>query len=194
MNVEAVLLTGGASSRMGQDKGSIQIDGIPLARRIAQSLTECGIHVTVLGREPLEPYAFLRDEEEYQGPLVALHKFRPSRDWVFVVSCDLPFFNPDLVFALMARGEEAEAVIPKVDERLQPLAAVYRGTAFSKIEAVLDSGKRSMMAWVNLLAFQFFEPSELGFDPMSVNGANTPEELADLLRQQGRVQCLDIDN
>jgi len=186
MDVEAVLLTGGASSRMGTDKGALLIQGVPLARRIASSLHAKDIPVTVLGREPLSGFRFLKDADEFQGPLMALSAFVPTSQWCLIFSCDLPLFDSDAVMKLLQLGErrQEEAIIPVVEGRLQPLSGLYRSTSFSKIRDVLDGGKRSMMAWLDRIKVYSVDLKTLGVASDVFKNANTPEELSRLLSQQ----------
>ena len=88
-SIEAVVLTGGESRRMGFDKASIAIDGVPQADRIVRQFLAAGLPVTVLGRQPINGAAFLPDEEMFGGPIAALTRFVPSAEFVFVSSCDL---------------------------------------------------------------------------------------------------------
>src|SRR5437762_802955 len=123
MKIEAALLTGGASTRMGTDKASMPVGGEPMAQRIAQSLAAAGLKVTVLGREPIQGYAFLQDQEEHGGPMAALSAFSPTAEFVFVISCDYPLFDPLVVEVLLSRIGDACASVAEIRGRLQPLLA-----------------------------------------------------------------------
>ena len=99
VRIEAVLLTGGASRRMGEDKAALLVDGEPLGHRTARVLAEAGYPVTVLGAEPLEGHGFQRDASPHEGPLTALRRFKPTAEAVFVAACDMPVFDSRLVSA-----------------------------------------------------------------------------------------------
>jgi molybdopterin-guanine dinucleotide biosynthesis protein A len=153
---------------------------VPLAERIVRSLRVIDVPVTVLGREPVEGAEFLADSEQFAGPLAALSHFRPSRELVFVVSCDVPRFDASLVKVLEGRMGEHEAVVPVADGWRQPLCALYRASAFERLATVVASGRRSVMAWVDALRVVEVDEEELaslGVDPDAVRGVNTPEEL-----------------
>lgn len=177
IDVEAVLLTGGASRRMGVDKAKIVIDGEPLGERLAVLLATAAEPVTVLGREPVRGAAFLADEEAYAGPLAALRRFVPTKPFVFIASCDLPTFEPILVPLLKKLIGDAEACVPIADGRLQPLCALYRSDALVKI----PGANARIMKWVEGLEVRRVEVEELitaGIEPSAVRGVNTPEDLA----------------
>jgi molybdenum cofactor guanylyltransferase len=171
--IEAVLLTGGASSRMGEDKAKLLVHGEQLATRIARLLLEIGIPVTVCGREPLPGCAFLADTEEFAGPFVALSRFVPTRDMVFVASCDLPGFDAAIVPFLAQRIAGHSAAVPVVDGRMQPLSALYRANAFDVARQLAGEGERRMMRWIEHLDIELVPD----IDPSWLLNANSPQDL-----------------
>jgi len=177
--IQAIILTGGASRRMGRDKASLEVDSVSIALRTARKLDELKVPVTVLGRTPLEGYDFIADQQDFQGPLAALRAFTPSRPWVFVASCDMPRFDASIVRALagLVSSADAEAFVPTIEGRLQPLLGLYRAEAF----ASFSKGMNSMMAWLDALRVVQVPLEESGLDVRHCLGANTPAELASIL-------------
>ena len=178
--VEALVLTGGASRRMGTDKSQIPIDGVPMAQRIIQSLTTVGLKVTVLGRHPIDGVHFQRDLDEFGGPLAALAAYQPKTEFVFVASCDLPLFDARVVSRLTSKIGESEVAIPIIGDRPQPLCAVYRASTFIKLTEVFAQGERRIMTWLdrlNKVELFEFDLLEVGISPMSVLGVNTKSEF-----------------
>lgn len=171
MSLEGVLLTGGAGRRMGADKASLLVDGVPLGEKLAAILASVCERVTVLGRSPISGYGFLADEEEFAGPLQALARFRPETDRVVVVSCDLPLLTAEAIRGLVAI-EGFQAVVPEVEGRLQPLCAVYGAGAFLVAAELAAVGERRMMAWLDRLDVRRVEPES----PHLFRNVNTVEE------------------
>lgn len=177
MTIEAVVLTGGESRRMGRDKAKLPIDGVPQAGRIVRQFVDAGIPVTVLGREAIPGAAFLRDQYEFGGPIAALAAFGPKAAQVFVASCDLPRFDIRLVEFLQMRIGNAGACAPEVDGFRQPLCALYSASAFDKLSTLED---QCAMGWLNSLDTIIVPESDLekaGLGSAIARGANTPEEL-----------------
>lgn len=185
--IEAIVLTGGASRRMGQDKSDLEFEGMALGEKTAHAILNAGYPVTILGKAPIQDFPFLLDEQVHAGPLSALAQFRPSADCVFVASCDMPRFDPKIVRTLSSiikSRPSAEAAVPFLKESLQPTCALYASTAWEHIPAVLRSGKRSLMAWLEAMEVVLVLEDDLaenGIDPTSFEGANTPEDLARIL-------------
>lgn len=171
--IEAVLLTGGASRRMGSDKSKLLIEGETLGSRIARLITGLGIDVTVLGREPIKGHGFLADLGEFEGPLAALARFSPTKPLLFICSCDLPGFDPRLLEHLAATIGDSQAAIPEVGGRIQPLCALYRNDAMTVAREVAESGERRIMAWIDRLEMQLVTlPNEDW-----ASNVNAPDEL-----------------
>lgn len=187
MDIEAVLLAGGASSRFGSDKSALETDGEGLARRIARLLSQVTQKVTILGGQPIEGHRHLPDLLPGAGPLRALSGFTPSANHVFVASCDLPRFDPRIVLLLherLNRNPSVHATVPLVGHKSQPLCALYKSGAFQFISTPLAEGRSSMMSWLSTLWIEPVCENEItaaGVDPGTVMGFNTPEELATLL-------------
>lgn len=179
-DVEAVLLTGGASTRMGEDKSRIYVNGSEMGRNIAIELAKACNPITILGRQPIEGFGFIPDAEGYQGPLVALAAFSPSRPLVFIASCDLPCFESSLIALLRSRVENGQAVVPVSGDSRQPLCALYRAEAIGAAKELVQRGERRMMALLDHLDVRLVSAEELP-NPKALRSANTREELRTLL-------------
>ena len=71
------------------------------------------------------------------GGMEAAMRLYPSDCWL-ILAVDLPFFDFSRVPALLAAdASEYDAVIPVVDGRENPLAALYKGRIYEKIRAAL---------------------------------------------------------
>ena len=187
MDVEAVLLTGGASRRMGHDKASLLVDGTTLAERTAGELLGAGYGVTVLGQKQIQGCSFLADEEEYQGPLIALARFSPTKPWVFVASCDMPLFDSRVVALLREKALTSQAVVLEIAGHLQPLCSLYASSIFGLMREAVKDDERSIMRLIKSIDCQVLSEKDLadaGISPLSVTGVNTPEELQQLLSKK----------
>jgi molybdopterin-guanine dinucleotide biosynthesis protein A len=187
-DIEAFILAGGASSRMGEDKSRLAIGGRTFVELVADALRPVAARVLLvssrLGAEghglPVVP-----DIHTGLGALSGLHSALAHcrAAWACVVSCDLPFVTREL-FARLAslRGSEADAVAPlQSDGREQPLCALYaRAPCLPATEELIRTGelrprrllRRVRTRWVAFDALRDLEGSELFFDNI-----NTPEDF-----------------
>jgi len=148
----AVVLAGGASSRMGRDKALLELDGRPLIERLVRALEPHFAEVLISARRA-EDYAFLgcpvvADPVSGQGPLLgmatALAAARHER--VFFTPCDLATPPIDLAGRLLRELRDADVVLPRhADGKLEPLVAVLRRTMGPVIERTLARGDRKIL-------------------------------------------------
>lgn len=149
-SLHGILLTGGRSSRMGTDKAMQTVGGVAIGRRVALALTAVAGPVIVVG-----PHRELGSEavlDEGKGPLAAM-----LAGWerlielgctgpVFLAGCDLPFLSPEIILYLAGRlgSGSAEAAVPELDSRAQPLAACFAPGVLPIARDLIASGKDAM--------------------------------------------------
>ncbi len=146
MPVPGLLLTGGASSRMGVPKATLLVDGEPVAARAARLLLRVCDPVVEVG----PGYSSLRRVDEDppgRGPLAALVAGADAVGGtgpVLLVACDLPFVTEALL-ARLAGWEGTGTVVP-VDRggMVQPVCARYSADALERARALLADGERSL--------------------------------------------------
>lgn len=180
MRTQAVLLTGGASTRLGKDKAAIVIGGKSLAERTAEVFDTIGIPVTVLGRSPVPGRPFVQDQVEFEGPAVALSRFQPTAERVFVCSCDLPELRPECVTPIVAALQDKDAAIPTLEGIPQTLCAAYAAHVFEEWRHMVDADDaRSMRELVRVLDCSYLDEQWLatnGIEPLWLRGVNTPQD------------------
>jgi molybdopterin-guanine dinucleotide biosynthesis protein A len=173
MNVGGILLTGGTSRRLGVDKATLLLDGIPLAQRAADALrARCPVLVEVgPGHSDLRA---VREEPPGSGPLAALVAgadalVEADVDAVVLLACDLPNVGPALDALLVAAP--AALVVP-VDGsgRAQYTCARYGGELVARARDLVAAGERSLRA---------LAATAHGVDVIEVDGL-APEVLADI--------------
>ena len=140
-----VLLTGGASRRMGVDKTRLLVNGETLAARSARVLAAVCDPVVEVG-PGVSGLPAVREDPPGAGPLVALLAGvgalgRPRS--VILLACDLPNISPDLL-RLLVEWPGSGTVIPVVDGRFQYACARYGPAAFDEARASLRHGLTSL--------------------------------------------------
>lgn len=170
-----MLLTGGASKRMGRDKGSLTVSGVPIAERIAQEIAAVCAPVTVIGNREVGGFRFVLDDRLYEGPLYALSRFHPEKTMTFVTSCDMPHFKSDVIAELARHIGDADVAAPLLGGRIQPLCAIYRSSRLVSCRKPIEFGERRLMEWVATLKVAEVELNDPKLARM-IRSANTPEE------------------
>ncbi|HEY8494484.1 MAG TPA: molybdenum cofactor guanylyltransferase [Myxococcota bacterium] len=188
-NVAAAVLLGGASRRMGRDKAHLPHDGVALATRTARLLAAHFEEVLLVGGAPPDdaPGRRVPDPDgppcALRGLVGALAAARAPR--VLVVATDLPLLAPELLLALVA-WPEADVVLPRVGERLEPLCALWaREPALREARARLAAGRLALRELVGALRHEVLGGADLrAVDPEGVMlaNANTPDDWARIQR------------
>jgi len=184
-DISAVLLAGGASSRMGRDKANLEYGSEPAAAQTARLLSRLFQEVWIVGGDP-PAGAPGRRVADVDGPQCALRGLvsalmAASGDRVLVIATDLPFITADLLLALVA-WPEADAVVPRADGRLHPLCAIYRRVpVLAASRSRLAGGQLALGGLLAALDVHTMEESDVrAVDPdgVALTNVNTPEELA----------------
>ena len=147
------ILVGGKSSRLGQDKALLEIEGQPLAVRIAACMRPAVDSVTLVG--PTAKYGRLgprvipdavADFGPLGGLLAALED--STYEWNLIAACDMPCVTTELFRSLVGRTADCsgDLVLPYDGEgRPEPLCAVYRSTARTAVRRAVESGVHKVM-------------------------------------------------
>ncbi|RLC86005.1 MAG: molybdenum cofactor guanylyltransferase [Chloroflexi bacterium] len=190
LEFSGIILAGGTSRRLGQDKRFLSINGQPLIARVLQRLRPLVGELLIVSREP-EHFTGLDarvvvDRYPGMGVLAGVHAGLAAAqgDWAFVVAADLPFLNPALLRALadLARRGAADVVVPRCAEGLEPLHALYRPLVCAPAaEAALLQGRRRVVSFYSQVRVLEMPPDEAArWDPerLSFFNVNTPEDWA----------------
>lgn len=148
----AILLAGGDSTRMGQDKTMLPIDGQPMIKHIYEQL-QPHFSQTIVSSSNASLHDFLgatvvADDVAGRGPLAGIASaLKASASNVnFVMACDMPEIDAGLIRAMLRQVGDYDAVVPKVGPQMyEPLFAVYKKSALPAIEQVLQSGSNRVI-------------------------------------------------
>lgn len=147
----AIILAGGTSGRMGQDKSFIPINGKPLIQHIYEQL-EPFFENVIIGTNDQQKYEFLgakivRDKQVSKGPLMGIASTLEASqsDLNFVIACDIPDVKMRLVREMFKFTGDYDAVIP-VDSvgNIEPLFAIYKKSLAPVMEKALLEGERKI--------------------------------------------------
>lgn len=130
-----LVLSGGRSTRMGQDKGIIQYYDLPQRERIYNFLAQvCEKTFLSIRKEQeseiSERISTIIDRDEYKGPfngLLSAHYTYPKAAWL-VLACDLPLIDMNSINLLITerdRDKNATAFATRKSGLPEPLAAIW---------------------------------------------------------------------
>ena len=170
-----IILVGGKSRRMGQDKAVMSVGGKQVFRRILDVFEALFDEILIVtdkkGRFADYGYAEVVDLIPDSGPMGGIYTglFYAKSEKVFAASCDLPFLNPVPVEAIIKEAVEYDIVVPEISGRLHPLHAVYSKGCMPYIVKRLENKERNITRFI-------IETNELSVKKIQMTGL-TPEDL-----------------
>ncbi|XHX79330.1 MAG: molybdenum cofactor guanylyltransferase [Stenomitos frigidus ULC029] len=201
----AIVLAGGQSKRMGQDKALIAIEGVPLLQRVCDVALQCTPIVYVMTFRPEQYRAIvpltchllqehgLPGENTPHGPLVGFAQALEAlpaaakTEWVLLLACDLPSLSGKRLQQwtnALAPVEDAIALLPRSTKGWEPLCGFYRTSCLASLRLAIERGDRSFQSW---LAGERVKELPIDDYQMLFN-CNTPQDLERVRREGGRVK------
>jgi molybdopterin-guanine dinucleotide biosynthesis protein A len=187
-HVAGAILAGGRASRMGgRDKAFAAVGGEPIAVRAVRVFRALFPQVLVSTNDP-ERFAGLEVETVADrfpggGPLAGIHAalLASRHPHVFVAACDMPGLDPDVIRFLLARVGDADAIVPRWEDDVEPLHAVYGRGCVPVIEENLRAGRYAVRDVLPALRVDYVDEETMRAvrgAAWSLTNVNTPEELA----------------
>jgi molybdopterin-guanine dinucleotide biosynthesis protein A len=188
--VTGVIVAGGRAARMGgRDKAFAAIGGEAIVVRTVRLFHELFPQVVVATQRPARFHDLgvetVADRFAGCGPLAGIHAalLASRHPHAFVVACDMPGLDRDVIRFLLDRIGAAGAVVPCWQGDVEPLHAIYATALAPAMGAQLEAGRYAVRDFLASIHVDWVTEAEL----RGVRGAarsllnvNTPEELAAL--------------
>ena len=165
MERAAVVLAGGFSKRLGQDKGLVKLAGKPLVTHVLERASEVvdEVLVVVSSESQKESYSFVVpnenkifvDDENVRSPLIgALTGLANTRaEYSLLLPCDTPFVSGKVIELLFETCVGVDAAVPRwPNDYIEPLQAVYMtNSALDATRQALGHGEIRPLNMIRLL-------------------------------------------
>lgn len=187
-DVTGVLLAGGKSRRMGEDKRFALVGQRTLFERSCAVLCELFEQVCVViaqdspSLEAAVPV--VRDLIPDCGSLGGLYTgLRLTKtQHIFLAACDMPFLNPDVIRYMVLLKDRADIVIGQWEAQLQPTHAVYGRDCLPVLEDMMKLHNRKIQSMIDHPALRVrviaeTEIRQIDPDGCSMFNINTPVDL-----------------
>ncbi len=182
---DAVILAGGASRRMGQDKALLEYNGRTLLRAQVERAREIGAQEIFVSVRPDAHKAVpgcrvLRDLQPGCGPLAGIERGleEATSPFLLALAVDMPFLSASVLLSIVEQCGESFGSVPALSGRLEPLAAIYPKQAHPLVVQVMAENRLRArdfaLACVKARLLKIFEVAEKDF-PAFANW-NRPED------------------
>jgi molybdenum cofactor guanylyltransferase len=187
MQVTGVILAGGQSRRMGQDKAFLPFGKGLLIERVIEVVQQVTADVILITNTPERYRRFglpmFSDVIAEAGSLGGIYTGLVSAKtpYSLCLGCDMPFVKPTFLRFLCRTAAEADVVIPRNAEDFQPLCAVYSQVCRDPIRHKIEVGQLKITGFFDQVRVRVIDSDLLTrYDPPDVMffNANTPEEYA----------------
>jgi molybdenum cofactor guanylyltransferase len=188
IEVTGVLLAGGKSRRMGEDKRYLVVGKETLLERglgVLRSVFQEVLVVIAQDSPPIGSDArVVRDLVPESGSLGGLYTglMQAATPWIFVVACDMPFLDQAVIAQFTSRKATADIVIANLAARLHPMHALYGKRCLPVLEQMIRARQlkiQELVSHASLRVQYVTEIDLLTIDPSgrSFLNVNTPADL-----------------
>ncbi|MDT8412625.1 MAG: molybdenum cofactor guanylyltransferase [Vicingaceae bacterium] len=149
MQVGAIILAGGKSSRMGVDKGMMLLNEKPMVQYVIDAVKLVADEIIIVANNKEYKqfgYPVVPDEIENAGPLAGICTGlkQAKYHYNFVLSCDVPFVTKEMLSLLKQEVAGYESVIFEKANQLHPLIGIYSKNCLPAFEAALNNKERRL--------------------------------------------------
>ena len=188
IEVTGVLLAGGKSRRMGEDKRYLVVGEQTLLERglgVLRLMFHEVLVVIAQDSAPLDIDArIVRDLVPDCGSLGGIYTglTQATTQYIFAVACDMPFLNQAVITQFTHRRDTADIVMARLATRLHPMHALYGKGCLPAMEQMIVARQlkiQELVSHASLRVQYVTEADLLSIDPSwrSFHNVNTPEDL-----------------
>lgn len=187
--LQAYILAGGHSSRMGQDKGLLLLNNKPLIQFVldaVQPLTDTITIITNNKQYSTFGYTTIPDDISNIGPAggIATALRHASAQRILVLSCDTPCLTTPALEFIVSQSLQTDITIPQYNKRLHPLCGVYNTSCRNQWQQYITNGVYKVQDILNNFScLVVTTDSHPHFTNNTFRNINTPQQLQELQQE-----------
>ena len=192
-----IILAGGKSRRIATDKAFLTVGNRPIIADTIDTLNVLFHDILIITNNP-EAYSAIdaekvRDTIPDKGPLGGLYTgLTVSRtQYSFVVACDMPFLNQDLILYMLDHRQGFDVIVPHSVDGLEPLHAIYSKHCLEPILKHIEKGDLKIQSFFDEVKVKHIRQSEIErFDPklrtfFNINYQEDYQKVKTLICEEG---------
>ena len=183
MKTGCIILAGGKSSRMGEDKALLEYKGKLFIEKIAEELSFFEEKIIARGNNSAltgitdASWKIIPDVYSEHGPMGGLHAALKDceSEAMFVVTCDMPMITKQLAKDICKEMTEYDAVIAVTEDgKIHPLCGIYKKELYKSMEEHLQMDHNRVMEVLKKCRLKYFHLDEE--DSKQLINVNTKED------------------
>jgi len=178
MQITAIILAGGKSSRMGQDKGLLFHRGKRMTEHVIDACRQFTTTILIsTSNDAYEVFGYplVADNFKEIGPIGGIQAALTASETEnnIFCPCDMPEIHPSIFDKILQKIKENQAVVAVRDDgKLFPVLGYYRKSALEIIEKQIQKGDFKMQNLLNELNAETVVVPE-----SELSNINFPEDL-----------------
>lgn len=142
-NITAIILAGGKSTRMKEDKGLVYFKGNMLVEYVLAAAGKVTDHIIIITSNPAYGrfgFPCIEDELKDRGPLGGIYTGlnHSSSRKNLLLGCDMPFLSEKILTELIMNCGEEDVLLTEHQGKAEPLCSVYDRSAMAHIRRLID--------------------------------------------------------
>ena len=178
--ITVILLAGGKSSRMGQDKGLMLLNGKPMIEYIIEIAQQISTEIIIVANNDsylkfnLPVY---KDEFLDKGPLAGIYTGlkNTKTEKNLILSCDVPYIQKELIEFLISNSEKNEITISLFQDKLHPLIGIYAKSCLPVILEQIKLNELKVASLFEKIKTKLLDVNE--FDSSNFRNINKESDL-----------------
>ena len=179
--ITAIILSGGKSSRMGENKSLMKLGNNTVIERVVKLMQTLFPEVILITNTP-EEYKFIeipiyRDIYINRGPIAGIHSglLNSKTENNFIISCDIPLITSEIINYIVDFETQSPITVCKADGFIQQLAGKYSKSILPEIENILGLQREeklspnmkkkrySLLSLLEIVGAEVIEANDLDF-------------------------------
>lgn len=196
-----IVLAGGRGRRLGHPKASKKVGTVTMLQQVVDIVASISHEIiVVIAQDQPEPSLsgtgtrIIRDRYQDKGVLCGIYTglMASSDAHNIIVACDMPMLNTDLLSYMLELAPGFDVVIPRVEDKIEPLHAIYGSSCLCIIRRQIEQDNLRIRDFLEDVRVRYVERDELErFDPehlsfFNINTMDDLERAKKLLRHRRR--------
>lgn len=190
INKTLAILAGGKSSRMNYNNKALLNYK---EKKFIEHIIDAGkdyreIIIISNNKEVYEGFNLRVVEDVYKGngPLSGIHSalINSNTDDVLCIACDMPLITAETLNILGSYNERYDILVPKVNDRIQPLCAIYSKRIIPSLEDAIRENNNKLQLLIKSLDYKVIDGNKeekfMEKDFLNINTEKEYSELEDL--------------
>lgn len=190
MQATGIILAGGKSSRMGEDKGLVLLNGKPMIQYVIEALKEVVSDIIIISNNAsynkfrIPVYAdIIKDKGPVGGIYTGLYHSKTQLN--FCISCDVPMISSDFIFWLLNKSGNASITLPMYKDKIHQMIGVYSKQVLSNFKESTEKEHLKLSQVNKDMACEIIdiEKEYANFEELIFSNINTKNELISIAHE-----------